>query len=235
MARFRYTDDVQSKYVEKMGQKLGDLFCAISAELVWTCTRWVQLKILFGVTPVRVELLNRAAPLFFGILHNTLFADVILGITRLTDPAKSRYGNKRLTIGQLPSLMSNPQLRSKVKGLVETANHSAKFARELRNNRIAHLDFDLSLKGSTQSLAIATRKSIEESLFALSTVLNSVALEYMSPETRYDICSPSPGDALSLLGVLRDGMLFREVISEKRARGEWDWNSDIERRRREPV
>ena len=58
---------------------------------------------------------------------------------------------------------------------------------------------------------------------------------YKSSETMYDFCAPSPGNALNLLAVLRDGMLLREDIEEKFKRGEWDWDSDIERRRRQPI
>jgi hypothetical protein len=163
-----------------------------------------------------------------------LFSDTVLGVARIVDPPVSA-GKRNLTIQQFPSLIDDANLKSEVLKLIDEAKKAADFARDWRNRRLAHLDLNLSLSEAAKPLSPASRKRVEDSLAAIAQILNCIESRYCHSTTMYESCLPSPGDALSLLAVLRDGVLFKEYITEKNARGEWDWNNQIERRRREPV
>lgn len=233
----RYTNEIQSKYITAMGEELGNFFCALSPELIWIRTRWAQFRILFGDKPSRIELLNRAAPLFFGILQDTLFADTVLGIARIVDKAESgRRSKSNLTIEQFPRLIDDDSaFKTQVKQLITKAKDLTEFATDWRNRRLAHLDLDLKLdKKEAKPLAPASRKSVEESLQAIAAVLNCVEDKYCGSQTMYNFALAAPGDALCLLSTLRDGLL-EEDSQTRRARGEWNWDDGIERRRREPI
>lgn len=235
MNRFKGGDDVQSKYTAMMGEELGVLFYAISKELTRMHVHWAQFRILFGEKRSRIAVVNKAAPVFFAVLQDTLFHDTVLAIARITDPLTSLKRKENLTIQRFPMLINDPTFRNELRNLIKQANKAAEFAKDRRNRRIAHLDLGLSLNGTAQPLVPTNRKSIEDSLSAIAVVLDTIEVKYCEATTAYALCSPSPGDALSLLGVLRDGLLFREDRNARRARGEWDWDSEIERKRREPI
>jgi hypothetical protein len=59
--------------------------------------KWEEFVVLFGTKPSRVDLVNRAAGGFFRLVQDTFFADVLLHLCRLTDPA-STGGKDNLTI-----------------------------------------------------------------------------------------------------------------------------------------
>lgn len=218
MNRERSAKEVRAGYIEAMGEELGGLFHATSSELTWAHWRWKQHRILFGESPSRIDLLNQAAPLFFHIVHNVFFEDTLLAIARLVGPVKS-VGKPNLTIQRFPALLSDPNLRHAVCDLVERAKTSASFAVDWRNRRIAHRDLDLLLKQSPQPLQTATREKVEESLSALRDVLNRIETGFCNATSAYD-CSPTPGDAVALLYVIRDGLLREEERRARWKRGE---------------
>lgn len=173
-------------------------------ELVWVHDKWREYCELFGTSPERTELLNAAASRFFGSLDEILWENVLLHIARLTDPFRPGRGSS-LTVRQLPQLISNKQLRSKIDGLIARALEAAKFARDWRNRRIAHTDRSLALDPTAARLAEASRLKVNEALRALDTVMQSIHQHYFDVTLSYDIVG-GPGDALDLLRVLKDGV-----------------------------
>ncbi len=135
MSRYRTALETERYYVEQMGEPLGALFYALWQEVAWLNLKWQEYIELFGKKPSRVELLNKAAPLFFRIVQDALWYDILMHIARLTDPPKSR-GKPNLTIRRLPELVGNQELDS----LVEEAKEAAEFCRDWRHRRIAHRD-----------------------------------------------------------------------------------------------
>jgi hypothetical protein len=206
------SEEMLQDYVEKMGPELGPLFHAASSELTWMHWRWKQFRILFGEKPSRLELLNEAAPFFFQTVHTALLELTMLGIARLIGPDRS-VGKANLSLQAIPPLCSD-KIRDEVRTLVDKAKDEGAFAVERRHRQIAHLDLALTL-GNTSLLEIATREKVEKSLLSLRNVLNRVEQEYCRAETLY--ASPTPGDAESLLYVIRDGLL-----REKDRRACWD-------------
>ena len=200
-----------------MGPELGAIFHATSVELSWLHWRWKQYRILFGEKPSRINLLNQSAPFFFRVIQDALLEDTFLGIARLVGPSAS-LNKPNLTIQRLPSLISNASLRDEVQTLVRKAKTSAAFADDWRNRHIAHRDLQLALDKSARRLAVATRGKIEDSLSAMREVLNHIEDSYCNAVTAY--YSPSPGDAETLLYVLRDGLMRERDRRERWDRGE---------------
>jgi hypothetical protein len=62
----RTADEAENRYTEKMGAALGTQFYALWKEVVWLHWNWGEFVELFGSKPTRIELLNEAAPRFFG-------------------------------------------------------------------------------------------------------------------------------------------------------------------------
>src|SRR5712692_3023309 len=105
--------EAKSRHIEKMGEALGLQFNALWHEVVWLHIKWGEFVQLFGSKPMRIELLNQAAPAFFHMIQDILWDDTLLHIARLTDRSKSspRHNRVNLTIQNLPQLVEGSTAR----------------------------------------------------------------------------------------------------------------------------
>jgi hypothetical protein len=166
--------------------------------------KWDEYRILFG-TPERVETLRAAAGLFFGIVQQALWENVLLHIARLVDrPQTGRKSN--LTLQRLPRLV-DAAIKAQTEQLLDRCLEKTKFAVDWRHPYLAHLDLDLALaleKGA-QPLAPASRTSVQEAIDAIAELLNSVDRHYRNVTVRYAPLTAT-GNAESLLYVLEEGL-----------------------------
>ena len=61
---------------------------ALDSEVRRLVFKWRFFKQVFG-NPVKVELLNAAAPAFFRCVEDSMLYDILLSMSRLIDPPKS--------------------------------------------------------------------------------------------------------------------------------------------------
>lgn len=216
MNRYRTAPETKQYYIEQMGEPLGALFYALWQEVAWLHLKWQEYVELFGKKPSRVDLLNKAAPLFFRVVQDTLWDDILLHIAKLTDPPKSA-GKPNLTIRRLPELVGNQELDS----LVEKALEATEFCRDWRHRRIAHRDLDLALAQNAQPLAVASREKVREALAAIDGVLNWVEQHYTGGVTYFSPVVTPPGGAETLLYVIHDGLKAREQREQKVRQGDY--------------
>ncbi len=213
MAEERTPEEVKREYLHAMGPELGDLVHGLVNECVWLYRKWDNFVVLFGTSPERIELLNAAAPAFFGLLQSSLWEDILLHICCLTDsPGTARKAN--LTLRRVPPLVA-PRIRAEVAGLVKTSVDRSEFARDWRNRHIAHRDFRLVLEEPTKPLAPASRAKVKEALRAFSAALNSLTRHYMDTTVMFDKAIFPLGGAETLLHRLRDGV-NQETARRKR-------------------
>jgi len=176
----------QDKFVESMGQELGVTFYQLHTRLIELHIVWQQYRQLFAGTTGTIELLNRTAGLFFKIVQDELWDSVLLGISRMTDPATTKH-NKNLTINALPLLIKNNfPLRLEVEELCQHAVHVSSFAREHRNKRIAHQDHAYYANRKTSELSGISQKLIEDMLKALRDTLNRIDGELRDTTVLYE-------------------------------------------------
>ncbi len=206
MANFKTADEVRQECVLTLGTELGPLYADLENDLLWLHVRWREYRELYGTKPERIDLLNRAAPLLFGIVQTTLYLDVLLGLARLTDPSKS-MGKDNLTVHRLASLIQDQGLRTEVEEAVAKAKDSCEFARDWRNRRIAHTDLALiSQDQSAKPLAEASGQHVEEALARLRVVLNCMNKHYFRATTAHDMVHDRGDGAVSLLHYLARGL-----------------------------
>src|SRR5258708_6848017 len=110
--------EIKERNIASMGEPLGSQFSELRQELVRAYIKWAEFIDLYASK--KVELLNRAAPLFFRIDQDGRLESLVLHIARLTDPSGSS-GKLNLTIQNLPALIGESQLKSQVSSLIETA------------------------------------------------------------------------------------------------------------------
>ena len=205
----RTAEEIKTENLRLMGDGLGTVYSALWQEVAWVYGKWSDFVALFGKKQSRVDLLNAASPIFFKLVEDSVWENVLLHIARLTDlPATGKKQN--LTIQRLPSLIDRPSLRLAVETKVQTALTSCAFARDWRNRHIAHSDLDLKVSNTAQPLEFASRQSVNAALASLADVMNTVAAEYLDSTSFFDTLD---GDALALLYVIDDG-----IKAEQRAR-----------------
>lgn len=217
-------DQVKQSYIAKMGESLGTVYHALWVEVVDLHANWEEYVALFGTSPERIELMNRAAGQFFGSLQNVLWRDTLLHITRLTSSVKSA-GRTNLTIQQLPPLIEDPELRGRILELVSEAVTRAEFAKDWRNRHIAHTDLTLAIDPNTRSLEFASRKLVNESIEAIEKVLSAMAERLLDTHMGFDVISMGKG-ALFLLQVVKDGVRAQEERHQRIQAGKYT-NDDL--------
>ena len=203
MPRYLSSDDVRREQIATLGPELGPHFHELYVEVAWIRDKWREFQELFGTSPERIDILNEAASRFFAMVHNALWEDTLLHLSRLTDAAK--MGKRaNLTLCRLPALIEEPTLRADVDALVAVAIAKCAFARDWRNRHIAHRDQSLSLDPNALQLAHASRLSVQEALVAVTDVIVRIHEHYLGGIS-LDVPG-GPGDSLDLFRVLRDGL-----------------------------
>ncbi len=199
----RTAEQVEQMYLEALGPDLGPTFHRLMNECTWLHWKWGDYVALFGSNPERIELLNKAAGAFFRVVQDSLWEDVLLHISRLTDPPKSA-GKDNLSITRLPTLVV-PELRVEIDKLLSECLAASAFARDWRMRHIAHKDLALALElHGAEPLAHASRLLVREALDALARLLNAVESHYLKSELAFSLGAPD--GALALLYVIRDGL-----------------------------
>jgi hypothetical protein len=212
-------EESKRDHVNKMGEALGRQFAELWQEVAHLHAKWLEYVELFGSKPSRIDLLNRAAPAFFRTVQDVFWEDMLLHLSRLTDPPRSGEKRANLTVKNLPDLINDPETRLVVAALVEQLVGKTVFCRDLRNRHIAHRDLELAISEPTNPLNSGSRKQVDEALKVLSSILNVVQAHYEESGTHFRIGRSSHG-AVSLLYVLAYGVRAQTRHRERLRRGE---------------
>jgi len=213
MGEYRTAEEVEQHYRKILGDEFGPIFHAIYNQLSWLYIKWEQYVEVYGTKPSRIDLINTTAPLFFRVVQDSLFEDIIIHIARLTDPPKS-VGKPNLSIRQFPNLIKDDDLRSNIEQKIDETLKLVSFCRDWRNRRIAHNDLQIALKDGANPLESASRKKVRDALESISSVLNEISVYYFDSTILFGETS-SPGGALSLLHIIHDGLTARKERRER--------------------
>lgn len=206
---YEESQTIEARYIRFLGPEFGKVYFELVHEHTWLRDKWREYRALFAGSEARIELLNRAAPRFFGQLDGILWEDVLLHLCRLTDPPKVS-GHHQLTIQRLPGLHPSPEIRT----LADSAVAAAAFARDWRNRHIGHRSLARAVDPAARPLAHASRASVEEALGALDELLNAIHEKFFGGGISFDVPG-GPGDVNDLVGVLDDGVRMREAREER--------------------
>ena len=207
MGRYLTDEEANREHIEKLGDKLGPLFHELWNEVAWLYTKWEEYIELFGKTPSRIDLLNQSAPMFFWIVQDSLWENVLLHITRLTDPpisGKKSSGKKNLSI-QCLSILVDEEIKEIISKQINNAIEKSNFCRDWRNRHIAHRDLKLAMGEQVKPLIPASRAMVRDALDSIAKVLNTISEYYMKSTIGFDSINGS-GGAEDLLYVLDDGI-----------------------------
>jgi hypothetical protein len=195
---------------------LQNLWSTIHSEVVWLHGRWIIYRQLYGTSPDRIAVLNRAAGTFFNVLQTMMLHDVQLSLSKLGDPAGSG-ARKNLTLAAfVQQLRSNSEssLADKLDPLLDKFDAACTKLRHRRNKWIAHFDLSTMLSSKVQPLEGPSRSEIEDALAALRAFMNCVELHYLDSQTMYDhFILDQDGDYL--LTTLMQGLRYKQLVKER--------------------
>tara|TARA_Y100001980_G_C14516058_1_gene291379 strand:- start:568 stop:1245 length:678 start_codon:yes stop_codon:yes gene_type:complete len=206
MGRHQTAEEVKQEYIEKLGDEFGNFFDRIRNEVIFLHFKWSEFEELYSKED-RIELMNKISPNFYFYLQNLLLDDVILGITRLTEPKSDRKGNARLTLWSF-SNFTTPPLKGEVSKLLKRIKKEASFSYDRRNRKIAHFDKDLALNEHAKPLKIASREKINKVIDSIAELMNLIQGHYVKSETYYRVGSQT---GYHLLLTADDGVRFQEL------------------------
>jgi hypothetical protein len=205
-------EEVRERHVEAMGDEIGELFYLLKQQLFQLFVQWNEYVDAFGTNEERIALLNKVAGGFARSVQDALWADVLLGLTRITDPPRS-VGKDNLSVARNPNLLDG-ELKESVAELVNVAAETTTFARDWRNRHLAHRDLSHAMDPSASPLEKASRAHVRDALEAIVAVMNKVEVAFESSSTFYAEARYSNG-IVGLLYTLDDGVRFDEQRLER--------------------
>ncbi len=200
---------VKTEYIEKMGTDLGPIYYGLWCEVTRLHVIWNEYIELFGSGVDRINLINEGASNFFWLVQQSFQFDIILKISRITDPPES-YGkkeNSNLTLRQLLAQI-DAHLRPEIEVLVTNAVEKARICHTWRNKIIAHCDLKLTLK-TAEPLANLLRNQIEDVITSIDSVMRAVSEQYKMGKTEFSQVV-FPNGAEQLLRVIDDGVKAKQ-------------------------
>lgn len=175
------SEQLKNHFETAFGPTLGAKYYVLHNQVTHVHMNWVMISELVKDQEQR-SLLQSVGGYFFIEAHRVFANDVILRLSRLTDPAQQGR-QENLSLYALLDDISDPCSKSKIKNLIEKAKDKIAPLKKHRDKRIAHFDLNVALNNQTFSLPSINNQSVDEALLAVSKVLGQLRDEYEGTST----------------------------------------------------
>ena len=209
---------LKQEYQEKLGEDFGTVLYEIRNDWLTGLVRLKEYRILFSDCDT-VSLLNAIGGAFMWDVQQILWRDLLLHVTRLTDPATmGRHEN--LSVQALPPFCERPELQVEypelheaVQELVARAVTAADGPRDWRNRRISHADLGLAIDSDAESLAPTSLRQVQAALDAVHSVIQTIAGQVLKQHIVNDVVvQPRAGAFLAYLKQLDKAVQYVDGI-----------------------
>lgn len=211
-------DEIQQEMIEAMGTELGKIFYVLENELLWLTLQWVDFEELFGEKPTRIDIMNESAPVFFYRIQKVYWDHLLLGFSRLLDPAETKVKGVSKANCTYPALLrqvNTPDFNDDLERCIEKST----FCRDWRNRKIAHMDYEIYVNvGAASPLEPASRKDFEEVLSLLQGLHNKIRVHYALSKNSFPYMKIN-SHAVQLLKTLESGIRFIDQEFERMKQG----------------
>ena len=177
-----------------MSDELHEFFILLEKKVTVIFYRWKMFKQLYSNDPAIIELLNKASSLVFSELQSLMFANIILSISKLTDPAAMK-GNKNISIGYMIKTIfesGNVELSNELTANLEELKVLTKKFKKLRDKQIAHSDLDFEKGKESVQISPILATDIDTALDKISKIMNIINKVYYNKTTLYNEVLLSP-------------------------------------------
>jgi chlorite dismutase len=208
--------EIKDNFLSCMGNELGTSFFAMYKELVWTSKKWEEYQDLFTTNSERIKIVNQSAPLFFSIIKDSLENDILLSISRLTDPPTTGKFKNASIRRALPEI-SDEATRENLTTQIDSLETTVKTIREKRNKNISHIDFDNLFQNQSDSIIVIKYTEIEDALKQIQKIFNQLEQLSCKSSTIFERF-PSMRGSYELLRLLDQGLQFDEAVQLQRGK-----------------
>lgn len=184
---------------------LENVLNAVNDQVIQLAFRWKIFCQLFDSGPENIDLLNKSGSNVFGLFQQLVLDDVMICLSRLTDPEKSSR-NENASIRNVAAKAKAclpATIIAEVEALVNKLDNHVLNVRKHRNKALAHADLDHALNVST--LPSVTYDELENAMETLQEIVSKVASEACRWTTHYDTIIQYGCGGDSLLEVLKRG------------------------------
>lgn len=174
-----------------MPDEIEGAFVVLSDDVTHVHHAWQTFSTLFDGDEKREELLYDSAVTFFDQLHTLLAENLLLGLSRLTDPAiqgKGKNQRTNLTLERLVLAIDQqrfPALRADCEALLAEISQRVDGIRDRRHRLIAHRDHDAALGRSKKPFSAVLRTDISGALEKVAELMNRIRLEFTGGDMEY--------------------------------------------------
>ena len=187
------SDELKRDYQEKLGEKFGAIVNGVTCDWANGLVRLNEYKALFD--PAHIKFINTFSGPFMRDVQQLFWRDLVLHITRLTDPVDSGKGKKKkgnITVLGLPDCCDDLELRARVEKSAKTAVSNAQFARAWRDKRISHSDLNLAIDPDAEPLDPVTLASAQSVLDAVHAALDAISYALMKSHISNRVTTSEP-------------------------------------------
>ncbi|OGU56056.1 MAG: hypothetical protein A2X64_05175 [Ignavibacteria bacterium GWF2_33_9] len=217
--RNQTAEEYKQELIDTMGNELGFLFYELLNDVYYLSSLWEEFKELYGVNEKRINLLNQTAPYLFYLVHTIFWKELILTVTRITDPEKTGpFVNASLYL--FISKMKDEPFKEECKKELEFVNASSEFCRDWRNKWIAHKDYNITTNPEAKQLSNGSRNDFQKIVEMIQQLTNKIQAHYLDSTTYYIDCKSIHG-AESLIEILEYWVQNKEQIIKDRIAKVW--------------
>lgn len=198
--------------MSKMPSPVSEVHEGLVRVVITAHVRWTLALQLFGSID-RVKLLYDLANVLFDQVKQTMFSDVVLKLSQLTD--KARMGkNENLSLHRLREVVeaNEPGLAAKLQldSMIQSMESVCTSIREMRNRTIAHRDWGRR----AEPTPVTNKEEIDQALALAAQIMNAVHLHYENTTIRYEPYPGSPDGERLIYHVQRYAELLDQTKSE---------------------
>jgi hypothetical protein len=188
MGRNMSPDEAREEDIAAFPEGIGELYHELSSNVAHLHLNWNDYRALFGTSAERIEILNWAAPTFFGLLDGILLHNVLLTIARLTDPCRtSGHDNASLAqlVDKLKPFVDEALFADLQMELRDLEDHCATI-RDMRNRILAHSDLATELGYHPEPAPGVSRAYVESVLERIRKLINGIAEPFLCTTVAYE-------------------------------------------------
>jgi hypothetical protein len=189
-------DELKAHFVQSFPRGSGELAYELRNGIIYLHLKWKLYRALFGTSQERIDLLNQAAPAFFGHLEPIMRHNIILTITRLTDPARTGK-HQNASLGRLIEQLAAHADATKLGGWnvgLATLQTAVEPMRAMRNQFLAHEDLATALNHHFQPSP--SRADTEAVLRNIRDLFGSIEERFCGSCASYDLIIADGGEQL---------------------------------------